>query len=209
LTWWATVTTRDDVPVPLNIQCTGVDQLQSLPLAANYINMSYQCVNFEDDITLWQQKKYDVLWCHDAFQYCINPLATLVKWREITNDGGMMVLAVPKTIMVHHRQLAYFQQNGCYYHHTMISLIHMLALAGWDCASGFFQETTEDPCIHAIVYKSNQLPKDPRTTSWYELAESNLLPESACKSINSYGYLRQQDLVVPWLDRSLTWMGKL
>ena len=85
----------------------------------------------------------------------------------------------------------------------------MLAIAGWDCAGGFFRETPNDPCIHAVVYKGAQEPQDPRKTSWYDLAESNLLPESAAKSVNAHGYLRQQDLTVPWLDHSLTWMGKL
>ena len=85
----------------------------------------------------------------------------------------------------------------------------MLAIAGWDCAGGFFQETPNDPCIHAVVYKGAQEPQDPRKTSWYDLAENNLLPESAAKSVNAHGYLRQQDLTVPWLDHSLTWMGKL
>ena len=85
----------------------------------------------------------------------------------------------------------------------------MLAITGWDCASGFFRETPQDPCIHAVVYKSAQEPRDPRKTSWYDLAESNILPASAAKSINAHGYLRQQDLIVPWLDHSLTWMGKL
>ena len=187
----------------------GVDQVENLPIARKYSNATYQRNNFEDKIYPAKNKNYDVLWCHDAFQYCIDPISTLIKWRNIASEGGMLVLIVPKTITVHHRQLAYFQSSGCYYHHTMISLIHMLAIAGWDCAGGFFQEAPDDPCIHAVVYKSTQEPQDPRTTTWYDLAERDLLPESAAKSINAHGYLRQQDLTVPWLDHSLSWMGKL
>ena len=209
LAWWAGATTRDENPRPLNIECVGVDQVESLPVAKKYSNITYQRTDFEDKIHPTKRKNYDVLWCHDAFQYCVDPIGTLVKWRNIASDGGMLVLIVPKTITVHHRQLAYFQQSGCYYHHTMVSLIHMLAVTGWDCAGGFFQETPNDPCIHAVVYKGAQEPLDPCKTSWYDLAESNLLPESAAKSVNAHGYLRQQDLTVPWLDHSLTWMGKL
>jgi hypothetical protein len=36
------------------------------------------------------------------------------------------------------------------------------------------------------------------------LAEQKLLPESAVASLNRYGHVRQRDLVLPWLDRSLT-----
>jgi hypothetical protein len=187
----------------------GVDQFDALPVAKQYSNITYQRTDFEDQIHPTKHKNYDVLWCHDAFQYCIDPIGTLVKWRNITSEGGMLVLIVPKSITVHHRQLAYSQFNGSYYHHTMVSLMHMLAVTGWDCASGFFQETASDPCIHAIVYKSQHEPMNPKTTTWYDLIERNLLPESAAKSINAHGYLRQQDLIVPWLDHSLTWMGKL
>ena len=209
LAWWASATTRDEYPRPLNIECVGVDQIENLPIARKYSNATYQRTDFEDKIYPAKNKNYDVLWCHDAFQYCIDPIGTLIKWRNIASEGGMLVLIVPKTITVHHRQLAYFQQSGCYYHHTMVSLIHMLAIAGWDCAGGFFQEKPDDPCIHAVVYNSGQELMDLRTTSWYDLAEKNLLPESAVKSVNAHGYLRQQDLTVPWLDHSLTWMGKL
>jgi len=208
LEWWASLTTRDDTPKPLNIRCTGVDQFETCDIIKKYPNATYQRMNFEDTASL-QNNKYDVLWCHDAFQYCLDPLNTLIKWRNITNDNGMLILSVPKTIIVHRGKLAFHQYNSCYYHHTMISLMHMLAVTGWDCVGGFFQETVEDPCINVVVYKGMQGPLDFNSTTWYELAEQNLLPESACKSINAHGYLRQQDLVVPWLDRSVTWMEKL
>lgn len=206
--WWATRTTRENNPKPLNITCVGVDRIDQTFVPRKNKNVSYQCTDFENNIDLPSNTKYDVLWCYDAFQYCINPIETLVKWRNITNDNGMLVIVVPSTIGVHHRQLAFTQQSGCYYHHTMVSLIHMLALTGWDCASGFFLQKQNDPWIRAVVYKSNQEPLNPKTTTWHQLSELNLLPESASKSINSYGYLRQQDLVLPWLDHSLTWMGQ-
>jgi len=49
---------------------------------------------------------------------------------------------------------------------------------------------------------------NPRQTSWYDLIEKKLLPESAETSIMKHGYLRQQDLLIPWLDKNLTWMGQ-
>jgi len=84
----------------------------------------------------------------------------------------------------------------------LVSLIHMLAITGWDCAGGFFRKLSDDPWLHAMVYRSDQGPSDPRNTSWYELAESGLLPESAVRSIMKYGYLRQRDLTLPWIDKS-------
>ena len=206
--WWATRTTREDVPKPLDINCTGVDQIDQTFAPRKHKNVSYQQTDFEKNINTLGDKKFDVVWCHDAFQYCIDPIGTLTNWRKITNDGGMLVIAVPTTITVHHRQLAYTQSSGCYYHHTMVSLIHMLALTGWDCAAGFFLQKPNDPWIRAVVYKSEQEPLDPKTASWHQLRELNLLPNSAAESVHTHNYLRQQDLVLPWLDHSLTWMGQ-
>jgi hypothetical protein len=84
----------------------------------------------------------------------------------------------------------------------------MLAVSGWDCANGHFKKEPNSPWLHAVVYKSKHQPMDPRKTSWYDLSDKGLLPESAVKSIFRYGYLRQQDLVLSWIDHSLSWMGQ-
>lgn len=208
LAWWATATTREDTPQPLNIRCVGVDQLDQLPMAQKHANVTYQRTDFET--TIYPPKNlFDVLWCHDAFQYCVNPLSTLSNWREISSNGAMLVIAVPQTISIHRHRLSYHLQSGVFYHHTMISLMYMLALTGWDCRAGFFQQESQDPWIRAVVYKSDQAPRNPKTTTWYDLAESNLLPESADRSIHAHGYLKQDDLIVPWLDKSLTSMKQL
>ena len=49
LEWWATRTTREDNPQPLNIKCTGVDLTSDLPKAKEYANITYQQNNFEEE----------------------------------------------------------------------------------------------------------------------------------------------------------------
>jgi hypothetical protein len=49
---------------------------------------------------------------------------------------------------------------------------------------------------------------DPATTRWYDLVEKELLPATADKCINAKGYLEQKGLVLPWLDKSLMWLGQ-
>ena len=51
LEWWATRTTRDDQPTPLNIQCTGVDLANQLSLTQKYSSIRYQQTNFENNIS--------------------------------------------------------------------------------------------------------------------------------------------------------------
>jgi hypothetical protein len=89
----------------------------------------------------------------------------------------------------------------------MVSLMYMLATAGWDCGAGFFKQSLTEPWIHAVVYRSGQQPRSPRDTNWHTLSELKLLPESAERSIYAHNYLRQQDLIVPWVDYSLLSMA--
>lgn len=205
LEWWATRTTRDESPIPLNIKCTGVDLLDTPVVAKKYPNITYQKTDFELEINTPYKKKYDVLWCHDVFQYAINPLATLKLWRSITEPGGMLCLILPQTTNLQHRHLSVTQPVG-FYHYTLVNLMHMLAVTGWDCNTGFFLKRANEPWLHAVVYRSEIEPVDPKT-SWYQLADSGLLPESAVTSINKYGFLNQSDLVLPWLDKNLIWYG--
>jgi SAM-dependent methyltransferase len=202
LEWWATRTTRDEKAIPLNIRCLGVDLMTELPMAYRYPNIQYCSQDFENPITM-HKHKYDIVWCHDAFQYAVNPLATLENWWKMMTPGAMLVIIVPQTTNLKFNIQEFDQQDHCYYNHTMVSMIHMLAISGFDCNLGFFKKNANDSWLHAVVYKSNHEPMNPKITKWYDLCELELLPDSAVKSIQQYGYLRQQDLILPWLDKSL------
>jgi SAM-dependent methyltransferase len=205
--WWATRTTREDFPKPLDIECFGIDTIDQSFAPRKYKNVAYKQGSFEKINTLPLDKMFDVLWCHDSFQYALDPIGTLAQWYEIANPGAMLVLIVPETQKIQHKKLMFTQPSGCYYHYSMVNLIHMLAVTGWDCRSGFFKKNPTDSWIHAIVYKSEHKPMNPSTTTWYQLVELGLLPESANASINAHGELQQQDLVLQWLDKSLCWLG--
>jgi SAM-dependent methyltransferase len=208
LEWWASATTRDDNPQPLNIKCVGVDLLDNLPVSRKYTNITYQRRDFETPIDK-VMNGYDVLWCHDAFQYAIDPISTLGLWWQVANANAMLMISVPQTVLVRQQKLAYYLPPQGWYHHTLVSLIRMLATAGWDCREGFFQQRPNDPWITAVVYKSSQEPKQPKNLTWYDLMDSGLLPASAEQSVQAHGYLRQQDLILPWLDKSLASMAQL
>ena len=203
LEWWATRTSRDEQRRPLNIRCIGVDQAEQLEMAQRYPNIQYQSQDFRTPL-LRQKRSFDVMWCHDAFQYVIDPFSTLALWRSCLAKDGMLILILPQSTNMEYRTQAFDQRDYCYHNWTLVSLIHVLAVSGFDCAGGFFRKNTTDPWLHAVVYRSEIGAQDPATTSWYHLAEQGLLPESAADSINRHGYLRQRDLVLPWLDRSLT-----
>lgn len=203
LEWWATRTTRDEENIPLNIQCVGIDNAFD-SLKFRHSNVSFQKQDLEtlDRVT----KPFDILWCHDTFQYLLNPLQTLANWRKICHRDGMLVLILPQTTNLVFNRQEFNVPNAHYYHYTVTNLLYMLAVTGWDCANGFFKKDPGDPWLHAIVYNTDEPARDPRKTGWYDLLETDLLPESAKQSINRHGYIKQADLILPWLDKSLTWM---
>lgn len=200
LEWWATRTTREEFPEPLNIDCTGFDLYETLTIAKTYQNITYERHDFETEYQ--GKKKFDILWCHNAFQYVVNPIETLKLFYHMLTPGGMLYIGVPQTTNIVYNLQAFEQVDNVYFHYTLVNLIHLLAVSGFDCEAGFFKKNVEDPWIHAIVYKSDTEPMDPRTTRWFDLIDAKLLPESAEQSILKCGHVRQGDLVLPWLDKS-------
>lgn len=202
LEWWASRTVREESAEPLNIRCTGFDLPFEKPTGYKHQNIAYIQQDIEEQFGV--VGPFDIVWCHDSFQFLTNPLNSLANWWDIMSPGGMLVIVVPQTTNIEFNELSYIQRDYCYHNWTIVSLIHCLAVCGFDCKDGFFKKNPDDHWLHAVVYKSDIPPLDPRATSWYDLTDLNLLPNSAAKSALKYGYVRQQDLLLPWLDKSLS-----
>lgn len=200
--WWATLETRDDPPEPRNYSVYAVDtnvskilsQVKQLP------NVHTIQADF-DEVDPVLPRKVDFLWCHDSFQYVTNPLNTLALWNDQMNVNGMMVLVFPQAVHYEYNRLNNISWNGCYYNHNVVSLMYMLAVNGFDCRDAYFHKETNDPWLHAAVYKSDIAPMDPKTTTWYELAELNLLNDSVIDCLNRFGYVKQEEIITNWLDK--------
>jgi hypothetical protein len=200
MTWWATLESKDDTPIPYNYKCYAVDKdinrLNKVPDLTNIYKINR---DFTEKRII--PVSIDLMWAHDSLQYSINPLETLRFWNEQMTVNGMLVLHVPQSNGVHNNKYYADTHSGCYYNHTPTSLIYMLAVNGFDCRDFYLNKTWQDPWIKIAVYKSDIEPMDPKTTSWYDLAEKGLLHDSIVNSINRYGYPKQEEIVVNWLDR--------
>ena len=198
LVWWSNAHSLDDNNNKMyyDIDCYGVDiKDEFLPQGAK--NITFLNYDFEKTFS---KRQFDVLWSHDSFQYAINPVETLKNWNSMINEGGMICIQVPTNIKVQYNRLTCSQQSYTYYNHTVDSLIHMLAINGFDCSDGFFYD--DDNWVKAIAYKSDTKPMDPRTTSWYDLAETELLPDTMIDNINKYGYPKREELMLTWITGS-------
>jgi SAM-dependent methyltransferase len=200
ITWWATLETRDDPPKPYNYRCFAVDrdatklaQIKKLP----------NIIIWEKDFTNKHifPGKVDLIMSHDSLQYSHNPLDTLKNWNYAMNVNGMLIISVPQHSGVEYNKYYSRTYSGCYYHFTPVNLIYMLAVNGFDCCDAYLLKQFNDPWINIAVYKSNIEPMDPATTSWHDLIATGLLNPTVVESITKYGYLRQEDIVYPWLDK--------
>ena len=200
ITWWATLETRDDPPRPHNYKCFAMDldetKLSQIP---NLPNIHKRNRDFTTDNLF--PVKIDLMWAHDSLQYSTNPLQTLRYWNEAMNVNGMLLIAVPQHTGVEYNKFYSRSYNGCYFNYTPVSLIYMLAVNGFDCRDAYLLKQFNDPWLHIAVYKSDVEPMDPKTTTWYDLIEKNLLNPTVAASVMQHGHLRQEDRVYPWLDK--------
>ena len=201
LEWWATLMTRDDPPEPRNYLCYAIDtNIKQIDTKLyNYDNIKIIQADIEIDQPVPRQ--IDLLWCRDTFQYMINPLNTLRMWNENMSVNGMLILSIPQSVHYEHNRLNNISRNGWYYNYNVVNLMYILAVNGFDCRDAYFYKDINDSWLHAAVYKSDVLPMDPKTTSWHDLIDKNLLNQSVKLCVEKYGYVKQEEIITTWLDK--------
>jgi len=198
--WWATLHTRDNPTLPHNYYVYAVDRNTDRvdPDLKKLSNVRVIGANFEQPNVV--PLRIDLLWSHDSFQYAIDPLRTLRAWNEQMNINGMLVLNVPLHTTYGYDRLNTRSFSGCYYTYNICNLMYMLAVNGFDCRDCYIYMAPNYGWIHMAVYKTMD-PLDPANTSWFDLADKNLINDSVKNSLNKYGYVRQEDLIFTWLDK--------
>lgn len=198
--WWATLENYADPPEPYNFNVFAVDKdpgkISQVPALKN-INKVCDTYDKENLFPV----NIDLMWAHDSLQYSINPLHTLRMWNSYMTVNGMLLITVPQHNGVEYNRYYSRTYNGCYFNYTPTSLIYMLAVNGFDCRDAYLLKKFQDPWIQMAVYKTDVPVMDPETTNWYDLADKNLLHPSIVSSINTHGFLRQEEIVMPWLDK--------
>ena len=200
--WWATVETRDDVPEPHNYTCYALDK-NTKEVNGIHVKPKNLFVVEADMDTHKLSRPVDLIWCHNTLQYAENPAHTLRKFNEWLVPSGVLILSVPQTPVIELNRL----ETNCYSNQAhafnICNLIYQLASAGFDCKDGMFMKEPESPWINAMVYKSEHEPVSPASTTWYELMAKELLPSTADKAVDRFGYLPQKELVTRWIDQNI------
>lgn len=198
--WWATLETREDPPEPRNYKVYAIDRTldQIDPEVRATKGIRWIKRDFETDLMI--AEKADLMWCHDAFQYSISPVTTLRNWSNYINTNGMLVMSLPQSIDYVYNRLQFTSTNYTYHNYSILNLVYMLAVNGFDCNDAYFYKNPANNWIQAAVYKSCD-PMDPTTTGWFDLAKQNLLHPSIVDSLNRNGFIKQDEVVFPWLDK--------
>ena len=200
--WWANLQTRDDPPEPRNYLTYAVDKNLTHVDPELKSSDNVYIVNADiDGIDVPVPRLIDFIWCHNTFQYITDPMRTLRTWNEQLTVNGMLLLIFPQMQHYAYNRLQTHSHNGCYYNHNLVNLMYMLAVNGFDCKDAYFLKEENDPWLSAAVYKTDIKPMDPKTTTWYDLADLNLVNDSVIASLNKYGYVRQEELITVWLDK--------
>jgi len=184
-----------------NIKVTAVE-IAPAQIINTVKNMEWKFADFSK-VELPPQ---DIIWAHDVLQLAADPIGTLFHWHTLLRTDGLLLIEIPYLLSVHsHVERLKVDVNmkaGTYHIYTLSNLIAQLASAGFDCRQAHFHLDRQSGWIRAAVYRTEAEPK--LYNSWYELAETGRLPYSLDDVIQSANRFNETDLVVEWLDRSVT-----
>lgn len=200
--WWATLETRDEPPEPRELKVYSVDKnIDTLDKSVAQLPNVFQFNYDLDDPHFLLPRPVDLVWCHNTFQYMVNPVNALRTWNKSMNVNAMLLIVVPQYQHYYYNRLQSQSYDNVYFNYNIVNLMYMLAVNGFDCKDAYFLKEENSPWLHAAVYKSDVPPMDPTTTTWYQLAELNLLNESVEQCLTRYGHVRQEEIVTVWLDK--------
>lgn len=195
--WWAQLENSQDPPEPYNYRVYGVDRDINQFRAEVTENLQLIQGNFETAVL---PEKVDLIYCHDSFQYALDPLNTLRVWNQQMNTNGMLIIAYQQPQAYVLNRWSNRTLPGCLYNHNFGTMLYMLSISGFDCRDAYFYKQPNNPWLYAAVYKNNENFFDP-TISWYELAERRVVNDSVAESVLKYGHLRLEEIFYPWLDK--------
>ena len=112
-----------------------------------------------------------------------------------------MCLTMPTTVNTFYGEPDYRVYSDAPNSITLVDLIHMLVLSGFNCNEGYFVKQPNTNIINALVYKDSDKLYEYGDQTLYEYTD--LLPESCKTQLNRFGYLTNKSLQLYWIDGTL------
>jgi SAM-dependent methyltransferase len=194
--YWAEAGILDDEEnlVPLNINVTAIDKQNTFDESNQHKNINF----IQTDWMSFEPKEtYDVIWAHNVLHLAQDPLQFLHKMNNLCNEGGMLCLSFPTLVNTFYAEPDYRIYTEAQHQITIISLIHMLVLSGFNCNDGYFLKEPNSNIINALVYKDTDKLYNYNEISLYEL--NDMFPQSVQNQLTKFGYITNKNLLLTWL----------
>lgn len=133
---------------------------------------------------------FDLIWTHHVLEHVLNPMKCLFEMRRVLKDSGWLYFTVP--------QIDTNISSGHINSFNMPVLIYKLAVAGFDCKSGYFKKVNSH--LRCAVQNNPQYNPNVDDVRYTLSAVIDSLPECLHKNIRSSGRYYGKDLVTKWLD---------
>lgn len=180
----------------LNFNCVGFDLNAELNKPSRK-NIKYKNFDLNSDEPMWSVP-FDVIWCHQVMQHIYSPVEFLGRINRNLSKGGMLYLSVPSTVNVQHHLFQNYTPPAHYNTFTVTQIIYLLALNGFDVKDFYLQKRKFEDIIQVLVYKERDpLPYD---TSWYAMADMDILSDDIKEIVMKNGVLSDLGIVTTWLD---------
>jgi len=199
LEFWANMHTWDEEGDPgrkLNFNCVGFD-LHAENNVPSRKNIKYKNYDFNKNDTIWSVP-FDVVWCHNVMQTIYSPIEFLGKVNKAMATGSMLYLCVPSTVSMYQNRFQNYTPSQHFNTFTVSQILYLLALNGFDVKDFYLQKEHFTDIIEVLTYKERE-PLD-YNTSWYELADMDILNDNIKELVLRNNILSDQGLVTKWLD---------
>ncbi len=199
LEFWANMHEWDEDGKPgpkLNFNCVGFD-LHAEDNVPSRKNIKYKNHDFNTDNIVWSVP-FDVVWCHNLMQHIYSPVEFLGKVNRAMSTGSMLYLCVPSTVSVYQNRFQNYTPSQNYNTFTVSQILYLLALNGFDVNDFYLKKEKYTDIIEVLTYKERDTL--PYNTSWYEIADMNIVNDNIKEIILKNNILSDQGLVTKWLD---------
>ena len=199
LEFWANMHTWDEEGNPgrkLNFNCVGFD-LHAEDNVPSRKNIKYKNHDFNKNDTIWSVP-FDVVWCHNVMQTIYSPVEFLGRVNKAMATGSMLYLCVPSTVSMYQNRFQNYTPSQHFNTFTVSQILYLLALNGFDVKDFYLQKEHFTDIIEVLTYKERE-PFDYKT-SWYELADMDILNDNIKELVLRNNILSDQGLITKWLD---------
>jgi len=180
----------------LNFNCVGFD-LHAENNVPSRKNIKYKNHDFNTDNTVWSVP-FDVVWCHNVMQSIYSPVEFLGRVNRTMAPGSMLYLCVPSTVTIYQNRFQNYTPAQNYHTFTVSQILYLLALNGFDVNDFYLQKEKYTDLIQILTYKERE--PLPYNTSWYEIADMNIVNDNLKSIIMHNGILSDQGIITKWVN---------